>query len=45
MDKNERFTDQAFKKVTDQKIIDEAMRRVTQLKAEAPLTPEDDDDL
>ena len=45
MDKNERFTDQAFKKVTDQKVIDEAIRRVTQLGAEVPPTPEDDDEL
>lgn len=34
MDKNERFTDQAFDKVTDRKVIEEANRRAKILKAE-----------
>jgi hypothetical protein len=45
MDKNDRFTDQAFEKITDQKVIDEALRRVAQLKTESAATPKDDSEL
>jgi hypothetical protein len=41
MDKNDRFTDQAFKKVTDQKVIDEAKLKAEQLRATGPSTPKD----
>ena len=34
MDKYERFTEDAFKKVTDQKVIDAATRRADELKAQ-----------
>jgi hypothetical protein len=43
MDKNERFTDQAFKEVTDQKVIDEATSRAAQLTTETTSTSEDDE--
>lgn len=36
MDKENRFTDQAFKKVTDKKAIEEAKRRAEVISSEAP---------
>lgn len=41
MDKNERFTDQAFEKVTDEKVIEEAKRRAEVLAAEVPAKADD----
>lgn len=41
MDKNERFTDQAFEKVTDKKVIEKAQRRAEELRAQVAPKAED----
>lgn len=40
MDKTNRFTDEAFKKVTDKKVIEEAKTRAEQLKATPAPRPD-----
>jgi hypothetical protein len=43
MDKNDRFTDQAFQKVTDKKTIEEATRKATELEGSKPPVAKKED--